>query len=916
MGICVVLDGIKPTEIIFKITYIEPYIRIAKLIFILGLVLIIAPFNAKAQNERDSLGTDTVPSIGVDSLALPSDSTRIQILTDSVSTNKQTDNSVISSKIEYSADDSIVNDIENRKVYLYGNAQIKYEDINLKAAVIEYDFQNYTVYAHGVQDTSGKWIGEPDFKQGSSAFKAHAMKYNFRSKKAFVKQVQTEVIEGTLTGETVKTTDNNNVIYIRHGEYCPCEDPNAKTRFKIGKLKVIKDKKIVTGPGYMVIGKIPTPLAFPFGYFPNSEEKQAGLIFPSYGNGGNKGYFLNDLGFYVPIGDRWDTKILGDIYTRGSWGLQNITRYERRYKYSGNFDVQFNKAVTGDRDLKTYAASNAFFVRWNHRQDPKARPNSNFQASINAGSTSNFQNNLNSSHQEYLTNTFNSSISYNRGFYNSPWHFAIQAGHSQNSRTGVYNFTLPQISINRTRTMPLNGLFNDNPNQAFYEKLGLSYSSTFENRLQTTESELALNNFDALKKDFQNGMRHNIALSMPLNVGPVSISPGFTYRERWYLQTYGRTFDEDLNEYRRDTISGFNRNFDYRFNASMTTKLYGMYSFKKGIVKAVRHTITPSISYSISPDFNPRIYGFYGTDGRLTSYSPYDGTLYGGPPSGRSELMSFSLTNNLEAKVLSRRDTTSKFKKVALIDNFSISSSYDFAKDSLQLSPVQMSLRTQITKYANLSARGSFEPYAYVVNNDGRIVNTNIFLARTSDKLLSFERGQIAINGKGFGSEMYSNSAPTGADILAEGSDSLAALDQALVGAKAGMFENFTVPWHFNFGYTLTANRGRQSFKLDEGYAIVDSIQLVQALIFSGDFELFNTVSVNVNSGYDFVNKEFTPTVFNVRVDLNCWEFRARVIPFGDRRSYSLSLNIKSSMLRDLKLEKKGNFNDDSNYYF
>ncbi len=879
-------------------------------------MFIIVPFNASAQDHPDSLITDTVPNVAKDSLMTVSDSLATNLSSDSLDLKKEADKSVISSQIKYSADDSIDNDVVNRKVYLYGNAQIQYQDITLKAALIEYDFLNYTVHAEGVQDTSGNWVGLPDFKQGSSKFTSHEMNYNFRSKKAFVRQVQTDVIEGTLTGSEVKTTDNNNVIYVRHGEYCPCADPNAKTRFKIGKLKVIKDKEIVTGPGYMVIGKVPTPLAFPFGFFPNSDKRQAGLIFPSYGNGGNRGYFLTNLGFYVPLGEMWDTKFLADIYSRGSWGLKNETNYNKRYRYNGGFSLQYNKTVTGDRDLNNYTAGNQFFIRWNHKQDMKARPNSNFSASVNAGSSQNYRNDLNASQENYLQNTFQSNIRYSKSFYDSPWSFGLNAGHSQNSQTRVYSFTLPSLTINRAITMPLDGLFNNNPKQALYEKLALSYSAIAENRLTTSESELALNNFRNLMDKFQNGIRHNASLSLPLNAGPLSISPAFNYQERWYLKTFGRTFNDDLGTYERDTIQGFNRNYNYNFSASMTTKLYGMFSFRKGPIKAIRHTITPNVRYTVTPDFNSNVYGFYGAEGRLGSYSPYDGTIYGGPSSGRSELLSFSLTNNLEAKVLSKRDTTGKYTKVSLIDNFTASSSYDFQKDSLNLSPINLSLRTKVTKYLDLTASGTFEPYAHFPNPDNLQSSTteNVYLVQQTGKLASFENGQLNITGKGFGSEMYAKE-PPGNIVSADDDETETENTVPIITEKKGLFEDFTIPWHVGFGYKLTANRGRRSIELNEGYAIVDSIKFIQSIVFNGDFRLFNKISVNVNSGYDFVNRKLTPMTINMTIDLNCWEFSANVIPYGERKSYSIRFNIKSSMLRDLKLERNHSFSADGNFF-
>ncbi|MFN2430322.1 MAG: putative LPS assembly protein LptD, partial [Cryomorphaceae bacterium] len=520
--------------------------------------------------ERDTIPGDVDIILPSDSIML--DSGFVAMHVDSLPADSLNSDAVIKSEVNYSASDSIDNDVVNKIVYLYGNAKIEYEDITLTGAKIVYDFDSYTVHAEGIQDTLGNWQGLPVFKQGNSEFEAREMDYNFKSKKAFVKKVQTDIVEGTLTGKTVKTTQDNRVIYIKNGEYCPCEDPNALTRFKIGKLKVIKDDKIVSGPGYLTLGPIPTPLAFPFGFFPNAEKRQAGIVVPSYGNAQSQGFFLADGGFYLPIGDNWDTKMLFDVYSRGSWGLENLTRYKKRYKFDGNFNIEYNNNVRGDRDLNNFSAQRNFFLTWMHTQDRKARPNSNFSADIRAGSTANYQNNLNASQNDYLTNTFRSNIRYSKSFPDSPWSLALNAGHSQNSRTGNYDFTLPEVALNRARTFPLDGVFNDSPKQQFYEKIGITYNSAFQNSLSVQEEELSLNNLSGLMQKFRNGVRHNASVSTSLKAGPVSINPSFNYTERWYFETYDRRFDEDSQSFVPDTVKGFDRNGNWDFSTSMTTK--------------------------------------------------------------------------------------------------------------------------------------------------------------------------------------------------------------------------------------------------------------------------------------------------------------------------------------------------------
>jgi len=888
--------------VINKDSYIQNFSWIARKRVILGLLFIIGHGFIHAQK------VDSIPAAQADTLSLPSDT--IFSGSDTTKVNKD-DGSVINSKIDYSARDSIDNDVVNKKVYLYGDAEINYEDITLKAATIIYDFTNYTVSAFGKEDTLGNIIGMPVFKQADSEFEAMKMDYNFKSKKAYVKQVETAVIEGTLTGETVKTTEDNSVIYVRKGEYCPCQDPNAKTRFKIGKLKVIQDDKIVSGPGYLALGKIPTPLVFPFGFFPNAENKQAGLIVPSYGNADEQGFFLNDLGLYIPIGDNVDTKMLFDIYSRGSYGVENITRYKKRYKHDGSFNLEYNVRVTGDREIGNFTENRSFFVNWRHAQDRKAKPNSNFSAEVNAGSTNNFQNNLLAGQTDYLTNTFRSNIRYNKSFYDSPWTLALNAGHNQNSRSGNFDFTLPQLTMNMARIFPLKGISKTGPDK-WYEKIGVNYSGDFRNTLSVTEDELSLDNWSQLRKQFRNGIQHNASASTSLKAGPISINPSFSYAERWYLKTSGRVFNPNTQQFEADTINGFDRNWDWNFSTSLTTKVYGMYSFRSGKVQAIRHTFTPTLSYSYRPDFDPRVYGFYGSDGTLGSYSPYEDGIYGGPPAGENNLLRLSLVNNIEAKVLSKRDTTSRYKKIPLMENITVSGSYNMAADSLKLSFISVSGRTKITEYANINFNGSFDPYTYVINSNGSIRRADAFLWDRERKLASFENGTIALNSRGFGSSSF-NKRKKEPEVVQEGEET--ENSSPVIERKKSFFKAVPPTWNISFGYSVYARKIRFAEELNEGFAIGDSLNVTQSIQFNGDVELFGRIKVSANSGYDFVLKEFTPTTLLIAVDLNCWELNARVVPFGFRKSYGISINIKSSMLRDLKLERNRNIGGQGNFF-
>ncbi len=834
--------------------------------------------------------------------------------------------SPIATEIVYDARDSIDNDVINKKVYLYGDAMVTYGTITLQAAYIEYDFGSYTVTAAGVQDSAGVWSGLPHFKDGPNEFDGFDMQYNFKSKKAYVRKVFTEVIEGTLTGREVKIVEGGDIIYVRKGEFCPCADPNAHTRIKVGRMKLIKNDKIVTGPGYLTLRNIPTPLAFPFGFFPNTEKKQAGILIPSYGNGQQQGYFLNNFGFYAPINEYIDNKILADVYSRGSWGLNNLTNYNRRYKYQGNLNLQYFVRKQGDKELFNYSQESSFNVGWRHTQDIKAKPNSNFSAELNAGSSNIYRNNLNSTQNDFLSNTFRSSIRYQQRFYDSPWSFNINAGHDQNTNIGsttnpeaVYNFILPELAVNRARTFPLDGLINDNPKQRAYEKIGLTYSSAFQNRLMANESELALNNWDNLRNNFRNGVRHGATLTTSLKTGPVSINPSFSYNERWYFSTISRTFDDNIQGFVPDTISGFDRNNDWNLSVSATTKVFGMYTFRTGRIKAIRHTLTPSVSYSARPDFDARVFGFYGPNGTLGSYSPYDGAVFGGPPSGQASSLSFTLVNNVEAKMLSRNDTASKFMKVPLIENLTGGTSYNFAADSLQLAPININGRTKLTKYANINARALFEPYSFVAEPNATGTAANIrkvdrFYFGNSGKLASFETGNVAINANGLNNKMFKGGRAASEEAVVEGKDGSG---EPLPAEPAkSIVRVFEIPWSINFGYSLDARRMRESIMLPEGFGIQESFEIRQSLQVNGTLEFMKKVKVSFNSGYDFETKMLTPTTLFFVVDLNCWEFNARVVPFGERKSFNLALFIKSSMLKDLKLEMNRNLGQGENFFF
>jgi lipopolysaccharide assembly outer membrane protein LptD (OstA) len=867
--------------------------NLLKTLFIILLLLIIGNQSAMAQNDSIAIITNDTLSI----ISLTPDSGLVT--TDSVSADTINRNeNALQFTVDYSADDSMIYDLETKEIYLYGNASVKYDNIDLKAAKINYNAENFSVSAEGVPDSIGKMVSTPIFKEGEQQFDATSMKYNFKSKKGFIKDVRTAVAEGHLFGKTVKTTADNKVIYIKDGEYCPCEDPEAHTRFKISKLKVIKDDKIVTGPGYMTIWKVPTPIAFPFGFFPNTTKQQSGILIPQYGDGGDRGFFLINGGYYQPLGEHIDTKILGDIYTRGSWALKNLTRYKKIYKFDGNFNVDYNIQKINDQEFPNYEELSNFFVRWTHSQDPKARPDSRFSASVNAGSSQNFRNNLNTSQNNFLNNTFNSSITYSKNFPGRPFSFNAAARHSQNSLTRNFDFTLPSASFNVSRIfLPLSFLRqNDAGSEKWFEKIGLNYTSDLTNNLSVSESQLKLNELGKLTDDFKNGIQHASSLSTSLKAWNFSINPSLSLTDKMYFSTIRKEFIGDTLVVRK--VDGFKQSPDFSFSTSASTKVFGMYRFNSNKIKAVRHVITPSATYSYTPGL-AKYESYIDTAGNRTEYSIYDEGIYGSTSELKRQSIGLALINNVEMKVATRKDTASDTRILKILENLSVNSGYNILADSVKWSDLAVSMRTPIYKTIGLVMSGSYSPYSF--NQDGKNINESLLKDR--GRLLRMNRisGNI---------DATLQSKNTAASTTKE-TENISEEDLEFIENNKGLFVDFTVPWSLNFNYQAAVSKTYQAILLPTQ----KRVNFTQSVIFNGDLRLFERVKIGFNSGYDFQLDEFTTTNLNLYIDLNCWEFTAGYIPFGLRKSYNFAINIKTSILKDLKIQKRGNLGDEFNTF-
>lgn len=893
-------------------------------------------------------------SIGSGLLSLPflnnnsrSDSTK----TDSLAYIPPTGKSDIETTVDYSAADSMFFDLETQDMFLYGSAKIKYGNIELEAEKIEVNWVNTTLKADYVVDSTDAKIGKPIFRQGVEEYTTDDITYNFKSKKAIIKGIITQQDGAFMHGETVKKNEKNE-MFIKDAIYTTCDLAEPHYSIHSKKLKVIPKNKVVSGPFQLYFGEIPTVLAFPFGMFPQPRKKASGIIVPQYGEDGTRGFFLRDGGYYFDLSDYINLTLTGEIYSRGSYGLQSRSTYRKRYAYSGSFNLRYNKSVTGTlAEEKPF--SQDFWLQWSH--SPQSKGTSRFSASVSAG-TSSFSQNVNLIQQNYaraINAQFNSSVSYSKTFRN--FNMTMNARHNQNVQSGLVNLTLPEMTLNANRVY----LFKNSPklSKSPVGKLGFSYSMTSKNDLSNAAKRsfsgvnvinrsaqddsvvsFSPSNLDVLLDRAKNGMRHTIPISTSFNVLKFfTVSPSFNYSEVWYPRELKYTYVPEEEGVRIDTVRGFSRAGSYSSGASVNTRLYGFYAIGGKKIQAIRHVMTPSLGFSYSPDFGDTTrYDNYKSvqineagDRRLLS--KYEGFAYGGPSRGESASMSFSLSNNIEMKVKTKNDSIDEYKKVKLFDNLAFSSGYNFAADSFRLSNISMSARTSFLKRSvTLSFNGSMDPYVYLldsitVNSGGarRVYDRRIdrFAWNNGDGLGKLSRGTVSLglnlspkskkkkkesanptdpNQRGYDPNDLNDPNNPYSDPynLEEGVRNGEFIGQAnqeySVYDDVNQYVDFSIPWTLRANYSY--NYSKSGFQ--------DS-RVTQSLSFSGNVSLTEKTKIGFNSGYDIKNKKFTVTRLNLSRDLHCWTLNFNWVPFGVNRSYFVEIRVLSTLLSDLKLDKR-----------
>ena len=840
---------------------------------------------------------------------------KLLILVDSISTDsiksdtsavKPVKKSKLESRVDYSSKDSLRFEIKGQKVFLYQDADIKYQDISLKAAYVEIDFPKNQVHATGVPDSTGKPVGVPDFTQGSQNFKAKEIDYNYTSKRGLIKKVFTKQDEGYLHGTVVKKMEND-VTYMKSGAYTTCdnqEDPHFSFQFSKG--KVIPGKRVITGPAYMEIANVGTPLFIPFGYFPSKSGQRSGILLPTYGESKDRGFYFENFGYYFAISDYFDLQVQADIYTHGSWAIKPTMRYSKRYHYNGAFNFSYAVNILGAADSPDYQKSKDFQVRWVHSQDAKARPRSSFSANVNIVSNTFNKYNLASSAQSYLSNTFQSSINYSTNF-SGKYYLNLNFNHSQNTLNKTINITLPQVSFSVNQFYPFR---RQNPvgKIRWYEQISMKYNMDAENRYNTLDSNFAKGQW---ADSMQNGMRHSVPINATFRILKfVNWSNSMNITDRMYLQTVRKSYQADtiieagdtiLPGYKTNTVSGFANAIDFNVSSSVNARLYGMYQFKGGFLKAIRHMVTPSVSFSYTPDWGAPGLGYYRYIENDTNtvnparYSIFEKSIYGGPPGQKSGMISFSISNNLEMKVRNRKDTLTGEKKIPLIDDFVIRCSYDIARDSVNWSPITLSGRSTIVKGLTIQYASTWDMYTR--DSIGRRTNTTEWEANHQLIRLDNTTWDAGFNYT-LSSDKVKGKKTTDKGTQGERQDIVDYYDY---------YVDFDIPWSFSVNYNF------HYAKAWDNSSKIRVAKITQTLGFNGQLNITPKWKVSLTTGWDFVNNELSYTSIDVYRDLHCWEMRFGWIPKGGQQSWNFSINVKASILQDLKLNKKKDFRDYGN---
>ena len=846
-----------------------------------------------AKNQADT------KAVTVDSLVKVIDSTK----RDSIKPKK----GQILSKIKRKAVDYEKFDQKKKLITLYNKAEVYYEDIELKSGIIIIDYQKNEVYAGRIKDSTGKYTQLPVFKQGQNVVEPDSIRFNYKTKKALVWNSRTDQGEFKVKAEITKK-ENDSVYFMKGARFTTAKDiENPEYYFQTNKVKLVPGKKVVVGLTNMVIADVPTPLALPFAFFPMSEKSNSGLIVPSYNDSNNRGFSLQNGGYYFALSDSYDLQILGDYYTNGSYGLRFQSSYSKRYKFSGNVNLRFENLINSERGYPDYSRTNIYNLQWSHTKDSKSNPNSRFSASVNLGSSKYYQQSINQVNVgSSLNNTLSSSISYSKTFNSVPQvNMSLTATHSQNTNTEQINMTLPTLQASVDRVFPFAS--ESGVKKGIIKNINLQYNLRAENRIATTDSLFFK---PQMFKDAKIGFQHTIPLSTNFKVFKhFSATTSINYQEVWYLKTIKKQFDDTQNQVVNLDVQGFDAFRTYSFSAGLGTTIYGTFNFKEtNKIKAIRHVMRPNVSYSYTPSFS-NYYDTYDSDGSGTirkDYTRFEGGIFGAPGKNMSNNLGFNLSNTFEAKVTDRDSTKTEPKKIMLLNNLNFSTSYDMTADSLKWSPMRVSGGTQLFKEKmNINFAATLDPYA--INNAGRRIDTwnidnggSLFRMTSANMTLNYsftsdgddanDKNKQGKQNGGRGDDLFG----TNTD-LSDGRDSQFKKDGKDDEENAiSEFFKYTLPWDMNLAYSITYSNNNREKKITGN-----------SLMVSMNTDLTPKWKIGVSTGYDFVQKGVTFTQLRFERDLLSWRMDFNWVPFGDNTYWGFFIGIKAGVLSDIKWDKR-----------
>lgn len=913
--------------------------------------------NGRAQNDSlsvgDTVSSDSVPADSTDKSGEP-DTTNMDSLQLAIyHHNKQVDDSIrldsinrkksgaLDAPVTFSSEDSMVYDAKSKVARLYGNSNVKYQNMDLSSDRIQMSLDSSLVRATGTADSTGAISGTPVFTMGQDKYESDTMAFNFKTKKGFIYNVYTEQEDGYLSSQHSKR-DSSGVLYLEHGRYTTCDQPHPDFYIALSRAKVRPGKDVVFGPAYLVVADVPLPLAIPYGFFPFTKSYSSGFIMPSYGDESSRGFYLRDGGYYFAMSDKWDLKLLGEIYTKGSWGLSVASNYRKRYRYNGSFFFSYQNTKNGDKGMPDYTEQTSFKLQWSHRQDPKSNPFSSLSASVNFASTSYERNNLNSMYnpQSYTQSLRTSSVNWSTSFSSLGMTISGSANLSQNMINSTVSLTLPDLNISVSRFYPFKRKHMAGK-ERWYEKISMSYTGQFSNSIDTKEDKLFKSN---LIKDWRNAFQHNIPINANFTLfNYININPSFNFTDRMYSNKVMKSWDEQAQTERADTTYGFYNVYNWSMSIGASTKMYGFWVPSKKIfgdkIQAIRHVLTPQVTFSYAPDCGSRYYETYqktDADGNvsLVEYSPFENGLFNVPSRGKTGSVTFDLSNNIEMKVKSDKDSTG-YKKLSIIDELGFNMGYNMAAKEKPWSDLTVRLRLKWWKNYTFNLNAVFATYAYELDDNGRPyvsnhteyskgrfgrfqgLSQNISFTLNPEKLKKWFGGgddeEDATEDDNNTEDDDTGIESNVDDDMVNGQNGARKKNAGKAETDADGYMKFSMPWSLTFGYGITM-RENTSGKFNTK-TMRYPYAFTQTLNFSGNIRISDGWNISFSSGYDFENHDLSMTTASLSRDLHCFNMSCSVV-LAPYTSYNFSFRCNAATLTDaLKYDKRSGYSNAVQWY-